>query len=446
MLYADIIIDISHSRLDQTFQYKVPEELERVLEPGNVVEVPFGRGDHLKKGYVLQITEHPACPPEKLKRIGRIETDLVGAESKLTALALWIRDYYGSSTVQALRTVLPFREKAAPKKKKRIVRTIPKEQALEFLEVFRKKHQSARARLLEALIEQPELPMEIVTGSLRITQAVIRPLEEAGMITCETDQIYRTPAVLEELKAQGGGTDGALPDGSGVQLNEQQQHVVDVICGSWEHPDGWLIHGVTGSGKTAVYIELIAYALERGQQAILLIPEISLTYQNVLRFYRRFGERISILHSRLSQAERYDQFERARNGEIDVMIGPRSALFTPFPNLGMIIIDKEHEDSYRSETTPRYHARETARKRAQLEGAQLVLGSATPSMEAYYGAKNGWYHLLELPSRATGGALPQVTTVDLRQELKEGNRSILSRALYGKMRQRLEKKQQILLF
>ena len=176
MLYADIIIDISHSRLDQTFQYKVPEELERVLEPGNVVEVPFGRGDHLKKGYVLQITEHPACPPEKLKRIGRIETDLVGAESKLTALALWIRDYYGSSTVQALRTVLPFREKAAPKKKKRIVRTIPKEQALEFLEVFRKKHQSARARLLEALIEQPELPMEIVTGSLRITQAVIRPL------------------------------------------------------------------------------------------------------------------------------------------------------------------------------------------------------------------------------------------------------------------------------
>ena len=122
MLYADIIIDISHSRLDQTFQYKVPEELERVLEPGNVVEVPFGRGDHLKKGYVLQITEHPACPPEKLKRIGRIETDLVGAESKLTALALWIRDYYGSSTVQALRTVLPFREKAAPKKKKRIVK------------------------------------------------------------------------------------------------------------------------------------------------------------------------------------------------------------------------------------------------------------------------------------------------------------------------------------
>lgn len=446
MLYADIIIDISHSRLDQTFQYKVPEELERVLEPGNVVEVPFGRGDHLKKGYVLQITEHPACQPEKLKRIRRIETDLVGAESKLTALALWIRDYYGSSTVQALRTVLPFREKAAPKKKKRIVRTIPKEQALEFLEVFRKKHQSARARLLEALIEQPELPMEIVTGSLRITQAVIRPLEEAGMITCETDQIYRTPAVLEELKAQGGGTDSALPDGSGVQLNEQQKHVVDVICGSWEHPDGWLIHGVTGSGKTAVYIELIAYALERGQQAILLIPEISLTYQNVLRFYRRFGERISILHSRLSQAERYDQFERARNGEIDVMIGPRSALFTPFPNLGMIIIDEEHEDSYRSETTPRYHARETARKRAQLEGAQLVLGSATPSMEAYYGAKNGWYHLLELPSRATGGALPQVTTVDLRQELKEGNRSILSRALYGKMRQRLEKKQQILLF
>ena len=446
MLYADIIVDISHSRLDQTFQYKVPEELERELEPGNVVEVPFGRGDHPKKGYVLQITEHPACLPEKLKSIRRIETNLVGAESKLTALALWLRDYYGSSTVQALRTVLPFREKAAPKKKKRIVRTIPKEQAQELLEVLRKKHQSARARLLEALIEQQELPMEIVTGSLRITQSVIRPLEEAGVLACETEQIYRTPALLEELKARGSGADGELPYGSSVRLNEQQQHIVDEICGSWEHPDGWLIHGVTGSGKTAVYIELIAYALERGQQAILLIPEISLTYQNVLRFYQRFGDRISILHSRLSQAERYDQFERARNGEIDVMIGPRSALFTPFPDLGIIIIDEEHEDSYRSETTPRYHARETARKRAQLEGAQLVLGSATPSMEAYYGARNGWYHLLELPKRATGGALPQVMTVDLRQELKEGNRSILSRALHEKMRRALEKKQQILLF
>ena len=445
-LYADIIIDISHSRLDQTFQYRVPEALAEVLEPGNVVQVPFGRGDHLKKGYVLQITDHTSYPPEKLKTIQCIETDLAGAESKLTALALWIRDYYGSSTIQALRTVLPFREKAAPKKKKRIVRRVSDEEARQLLAEFRRKHQTARARLLEALIQEPVLPMELATGSLRITQSVIRPMEEAGILACETEQIYRTPAVLEDLKAQEHNTERMQTDGDGICLNQEQRDAVTKICLSWDKPECWLIHGITGSGKTAVYIELIAHALEKGQQAILLIPEISLTYQNVLRFYRRFGERISILHSRLSQAERYDQFERARNGEIDVVIGPRSALFTPFPKLGIIIIDEEHEASYRSETVPRYHARETARRRAQLEGAQLVLGSATPSMEAYYGAENGLYRLIELRRRATGGTLPAVTTVDLRQELKEGNRSILSRLLYEKMRQTLEKKQQILLF
>lgn len=445
-LYADIIIDISHSQLDRTFQYRVPPQLCGILEPGNVVEVPFGRGDRLQKGYVLQITEHPACEPEKMKTIRKIETNLVGAESKLTALALWIRDYYGSSTVQALRTVLPFREKAAAKKKRQVVRKSTKEETQQILDECRRKHQSARARLLEALMEEPVLPMEVVTGSLRITSSVLRPLEAQGVISCETEQIYRTPAVLESLREQSGAGSGAIPDGSGVRLNEQQQTAVDQICADWACADNWLIHGVTGSGKTAVYIELIAQTLQQGRQAILLIPEISLTYQNVLRFYHRFGDRISILHSRLSPAERYDQFERARSKEIDVMIGPRSALFTPFPNLGMIIIDEEHESSYRSETVPRYHAREAARKRAQLEGAKLVLGSATPSMEAYYGAKNGLYHLIELPYRATGGTLPAVTTVDLRKELQEGNRSILSRLLYEKMEQALQKKQQILLF
>ena len=180
-------------------------------------------------------------------------------------------------------------------------------------------------------------------------------------------------------------------------------------------------------------MELIAHALSRGEQAILLIPEISLTYQNVIRFYHRFGDRISILHSRLSQAERYDQFERARSGEVDVMIGPRSALFTPFQRLGIIIIDEEHEPSYKSETVPRYHAREVAQKRAELEGAQLVLGSATPSLEAYSQAKAGIYRLLSLPERAVGGSLPVVHTVDLRQELKTGNRSILSGLLQEKL-------------
>lgn len=481
-LYADIIIDISHSKLDQTFQYRIPGELREVLEPGNVVEVPFGRGDRPIKGYVLRISDHTSCPPEKMKTILRLETNLAGADSKLTALALWMRDYYGSTTVQALRTVLPFRQKASEKKKRWIELALPKDEAQQKLEFYRSKHQAARARLLEALIENPVLPYEIVTGSLKITASVIKPMEEQGVLRCETEQVYRTPAILEQLRRESEGgsrmqkKDGNADCESPIQnhaedrttendrtvyaddktaekpaqftLTPEQQHIVDSIRTDWEQQNfaQYLIHGVTGSGKTAVYMELIAAALEKGQQAILLIPEISLTYQNVIRFYQRFGDRISILHSRLSPAERYDQFERARSGDIDVMIGPRSALFTPFSNLGIIIIDEEHEPSYASETVPRYHARETAKKRAMLEGARLVLGSATPSLEAYYEAKTGQCRLFTIKQRATGGILPTVHTVDLREELREGNRSILSRTLHEKIEHCLRNDQQVMLF
>ena len=178
----------------------------------------------------------------------------------------------------------------------------------------------------------------------------------------------------------------------------------------------------------------------------MLIPEIALTYQTVLRFYQRFGERVSILNSKMSAGERYDQFERAKNGELDVMIGPRSALFTPFSKLGMIIIDEEHETSYKSETMPRYHARETAIARAGMEDASVLLGSATPSMESFYHAKRGAYVLLELEKRIEEKPLPACYTVDLREELRQGNRSILSEKLQELMEQRLEKHQQIMLF
>lgn len=449
-LFADIIIDISHSELDRTFQYRVPEELQQQIEPGNVVEIPFGKGNRPSKGYVLRLTDQPSFDPRKIKPVTRIVTDLAGAESRLTALALWMRDYYGSTTVQALRTVLPVRQKAAPREKKTVVLTLSGEALQEKLEWFRKKNQKARLRLLEALAAEPSLPYEIVTGTLKITPSVLRAMEEQGILTCESQHVYRTPQLIRSLFEQESRSSSEQASFSQrtVTLNEEQQAVVDGICGEWEtNPDGrYLIHGVTGSGKTEVYMELIACALAHGQQAILLIPEISLTYQNVMRFYRRFGDRISILHSRLSQGERYDQFERAKNGDIDIMIGPRSALFTPFPNLGIIIIDEEHEPSYRSETVPRYHARETAVRRGMLEHAKVVLGSATPSLEAYYGARQGAYRLFTMSSRAAGGTLPAVHTVDLREELRAGNRSILSRFLRERMENCLAQHQQMMLF
>ena len=185
-------------------------------------------------------------------------------------------------------------------------------------------------------------------------------------------------------------------------LSQLQKQAVEQILAEWEKPEPRpvLIHGVTGSGKTEVYMELIDRVLKEGRQAIVLIPEIALTYQTVRRFYGRFGDKVSVINSRLSQGERYDQFKRAKQGKLQVMVGPRSALFTPFGNLGLIVIDEEHESSYKSENSPRYHARETAIHRAEMEGARVLLGSATPSMEAYYRAKEG-----EIRSCKAGGQI-----------------------------------------
>lgn len=233
-----------------------------------------------------------------------------------------------------------------------------------------------------------------------------------------------------------------------VTLTDEQRAVVDAVKADMDAGvrKTYLLHGVTGSGKTEVYMELIAHVLTGGRQAIVLIPEIALTYQTVIRFKGRFGERVSFINSRLSDGERYDQFMRAKRGEVDVMIGPRSALFTPFPRLGMIIVDEEHENSYKSEASPRYHARETAIERARLEGASVLLGSATPSVEAYQAALAGRYTLFRLEKRVEDRVLPKVYTIDMREELRSGSRSIFSEKLRGLINDRLSKGQQTMLF
>lgn len=256
------------------------------------------------------------------------------------------------------------------------------------------------------------------------------------MIVLEEKQVYRNPVKETEQKRQE------------IIFTEEQQNVIGRFRQDYREGKRYtyLLYGVTGSGKTEVYMEMIRTVVEMGKQAIVLIPEIALTYQTVMRFYRCFGDRVSIMNSRLSAGERYDQMMRAKAGEVDVMIGPRSALFTPFPDLGLIVIDEEHEPTYKSEQVPRYHARETAVKRAQMEGAGVVLGSATPSLEAMYRAKRGEYVLLEMRNRSRMQQMAQAEIVDLRQELREGNRSILSRRLQELMADRLERKEQIMLF
>ena len=404
VLYANVIVDIRHEKLDKIFQYRVPDVLRMQIHPGTAVTVPFGNGNRRIQGYVVKLTDRTDYPPEKIKEIQGVCAGQTGVEGKLIALAAWMRDYYGSTMIQALKAVLPVKQKVAQKEQKQIRLLLPEKEAREMLQVLEKKNQKARARLLDALLviaKQNEKGMAVLSWERAkeqygVTMPVVRAMEEKGIVKLESMRIYRDPLDLMISRSDQKQEEVKMQTGRDLFLNEEQQLAVQRILKEWDQKDKsvYLLHGVTGSGKTEVYMELIDFVRKQGKQAIFLIPEIALTYQMVLRFYQRFGSRVSILHSRMSAGERYDQYEKAKNGEIDIMIGPRSALFTPFSNLGIIIIDEEHEESYKSETVPRYHARETAQRRAEMEGAKLILGSATPSVESYYRAEKGEYCLL----------------------------------------------------
>lgn len=434
--YANVIIDISHEKVDRPFQYRIPDSLKEKLAVGMCVQIPFGTGNRKRKGYVIEITGKNEYPEEKIKEIDGIITDNLPAEADAIRLAAWMRQTYGSTMIAALKTVLPVKRAVKAVEKKKLRRSLSAEELTSLLGECMRKHQNAKVRVLQELLTEEELPYELVTGKLHVSAATLNSLVNQGAITIESESSYRNPVSLN-VTAQ-----------SGPELSEEQRYIKEQILSDYDKNirNTYLIHGITGSGKTLVYLALIEEMIKRGKQCIVLIPEIALTYQTLLRFYKRFGDRVSVMNSSLSQGERFDQCERARKGEIDVMIGPRSALFVPFPNLGMIVIDEEHEGSYISENAPRYHARETAEYLASLKKASLVLGSATPSLEAYYKAKKGEYRLFTMKNRKNGGELANVRIVDLRQELWKGNRSIFSSDLQELIRDRLGKKQQIMLF
>lgn len=435
-MYADIIVDITNEKLDKVFQYKVPSDMEEKLSEGMEVMVPFGRGNREIKGYVVGFSEHSDFDKDKIKEILRISENKVKIESKLIALAAWMKSYYGGTMIQALKTTLPIKKKEKLQESKTICLLLSKQEAKDQLEIYLHKNQKARARLLEALLEQPKQDYAVLKRTLHITKPVVEALEKQKIISITSRVSFRNPIRYEIKERQE------------IAFSEAQKQAIETFWADYENGkrETYLIHGVTGSGKTEVYMEMIARVLETGRQAILLIPEISLTYQTVLRFYGRFGSRVSVLNSKMSAGERSDQMERVKRGEVDVMIGPRSALFTPFSNLGLIVIDEEHENSYKSEQIPRYHAREVAMKRGELEKASLVLGSATPSLEAYHACKTGRFRLLELSDRIGKKRLPRVYVRDMREELRQGNRSILSEKLKELMKERLQKGQQIMLF
>ena len=437
--FANIIVDISHEKVDRPFQYRIPEALMGQLEVGMAVMIPFGLGNKRIKGYVMEITDRAEYDEHKLKAVDSIVKDGVSAQSDSMKLAWWIRENYGSTMIAALKTVLPVKKKLKQVVRKTIVCKVDTETAAARAEEFAQKHQNAKARLMQELARQPALPQPLVTGKLNVTGQTIQALEKAELIEVQAEGTYRN--VRPENIA-------VLNSWQKKQLSESQQAIVDSILHDFRADvrRTYLIHGVTGSGKTEVYMELIEQMMVEGRQAIMLIPEIALTYQTLMRFYRRFGDRVSVMNSRLSAGERSDQYERAARGDIDIMIGPRSALFTPFERLGLVIIDEEHENSYKSESMPKYHAREVAGELCRMKNASLVLGSATPSVESYYRAKKGELKLFTLKERLAGGQLPRVYVEDLRSELKSGNRSIFSRRLYGLINDRLKRGEQTILF
>ena len=438
MKYADIIIDISHERLDKTFQYIIPADMQRELQVGMQVVIPFGKGDRAITGYVVGMSDEPAFDVTKLKPIARIMKDSIAIESQLISLAYFMKRNYGSTMNQALKTVIPIKRKEAEKQKKEISLNISKEMAqIELNELMaRKNHAIGKERLLKELLVVEPIDWELATKKLQVSSAHIRDLESKGIIKIESVRTFRNPHLLSEA------------DKPPIVLNPEQEAAAEQIKADIDtgRRKTYLIHGVTGSGKTEVYMDVMEHVINMGQQVIVLIPEIALTYQTVMRFYTRFGDKVSILNSRMSQGERFDQFERAKSGEISIMVGPRSALFTPFANLGLIIIDEEHEPTYKSEVVPRYHARETAVYRAHIAGATVILGSATPSLEAYSRAQSGEYQLITLSNRAMGQDMATCEVVDLRAELAKGNRSMISFRLQELMADRLNKHQQIMLF
>ncbi len=433
MIYAGVIVDISHEKLDKIFQYSVPEDIASVISIGNKVNIPFGAGH--RTGYVVNLSNTPEIAPDKIRPLDGIVKSSTTIDERMIKLAYWMKTNYGSTINQALKTVIPVKEKVKQVNNRTVRLLISPREALSLSEEYRTSKRK-QSEILKFLSDNPVCDYRKVTQQMGQVRQSLTALSDAGLIEIDTQRVFRN-----ELEA-------AEDFRNVTSLNQEQQVVCDGIIKDYDNNDmtPCLIKGVTGSGKTEVYMEIIQHVLSKGREVIVLIPEISLTYQTIMRFYAKFGNVVSVINSRLSKGEKYDRFELAAQGRIKIMVGPRSALFTPFNNLGAVIIDEEHESAYQSETIPRYHARETAIELARMTGAKVIMGSATPSLEAFNRCRNGIYKLYRLDNRAGNATIPDVDVVDLRDEMKKGNRTMFSTKLKSLMQEKLDAGEQIMLF
>jgi primosomal protein N' (replication factor Y) len=501
---AEVVISNSTRQFDRVYHYIIPEKYKCKVSVGIRVIVPFGKSNRRREGYVIGILAESDM--QNLKEIDEVVDENSFLNKNMIKLAYWMRHRYISTFSDVFKCLLPpgiglinskvvkfvksdntlkgnyikilqklmdfggeleyddlvektgikgiakylskledlgcisvseeFESKVSEKLVKAVYLTKPVEEVVEDIE-GNKLRSIKHVRILEMLLENEYICANDLARFAGVSKSVLDTLKKYGYIEYKDVEVTRDPFENRTFEK-------TYP----LKPTEEQEHILGKVKEMLDK-EGFnevLLHGVTGSGKTEVYLQLIEYAINRGKQAIVLVPEISLTPQMVERFKGRFGEYVAVLHSRLSLGERYDQWRLIKSGKIKVAVGARSAVFAPFDNLGIIIIDEEHENSYKSEISPKYHAVEVARERCKNENAVLMYGSATPSIENYYRAVSGEISLFTMVKRANNLNLPKVQVVDMRSELDEGNRSIFSRALSYEMGENIKRKEQTIIF
>lgn len=431
--YAEIIVNRVVDAIDRVFHYQIPEKLQGKVQLGSVVKIPFGNQE--LEGVVIGFVEKPEVA--KIKDIRAVVSEYPLFNKELIELAYWMADYYICPKAATLQAMLPAGLKISTKnvsaKMVNCAYLLISSEEISQLNLNTAPKQRHILNYLELHNGSEVSQILQFTGASRSS---LKALEDKGYVSIVPKEVYRDPYSGELLSLE-------VPS----ELTEDQKRALQEIEDEYiSNRRPILIHGVTGSGKTEVYLRAIEDMIQRGKQAIVLVPEIALTPQMVAVFKGRLGQKVAVLHSGLSAGERRDAWIHIAKGHVQVVVGARSAVFSPFTNLGIIIIDEEHEQSYKQDTLPRFHARQVAIKRSQLQGAQVVMGSATPSLETYFKASKGEYRLVNLEKRILDRPLPYVEIVDMRQELKNGNKSIFSVELQRKILDRFKKQEQILLF
>lgn len=494
-LIAEVIVDVSTYHVDRPFDYQVPVEWISVIELGSRVKVPFGPRNVL--GFVVGLKQETDVPLNKLKAINQILDMEPVLTEEMLRMAKWLKNDTICYEIDALQVMLPSALRA--KYEKMIKLQQGQQLPLEVQAIFGKRQRAnfkefERAGLLpllkqlvadnivtiENVVKQQgnvkEIRMVQITADHQLIEraleqssravkqrlllqwmcqhlgevftpqqicdeagvsiSVLEAVIDKGAAQFIQEEVFRDPFTKEVSRTQA------------LQLTDEQQVALQAITTAMDQQmaQTFLLHGVTGSGKTEVYLQAIQKVLEEGKEAIMLVPEISLTPQMTERFRSRFGEMVAVMHSGLSVGEKYDEWRKIQQGKVKVVVGARSAIFAPFTNIGLIILDEEHESTYKQEDSPRYHARDVAIWRSEFYKCPIILGSATPALESFARAKKGVYKLLSLKHRALHQALPTVFIADMREELRQGNRSMFSQSLIEAIRLRLEKKEQMVLF